>query len=270
MTLRDELQRLVDAAASPNGWDWMFPLRVVPVDGKPTIVSHKGGNLFRGYIGTWKEADLLVALANAAPRILAALTPKPEGETVTDDGEAEAYRSDRLWWLEIAEGKGYDSITAALEAAPSASPKPTTVEASWMVERLMHVIDRDRYVVAHCVGAIEQQIRSREWLTEGRGPYEWDDDRYREEFAEAIQAIRDEVKPLAIVAWDKNDCTRIEERVNAARSAAREMLSKPIGPRDMIAADIFRDPRDIEIEKLRAEVATLSASSPSSEQGERR
>lgn len=68
-----ELVPLVEKASGPNGWDWMFPLKVKPVDGKPTIVSHKGGNLFRGYIGTWKEADLLVALANAAPRILAAL-----------------------------------------------------------------------------------------------------------------------------------------------------------------------------------------------------
>lgn len=69
-----ELQPLVDKAAGPNGWDWMFPLREVPVDGKPTIVSHRGGNLFRGYIATWEQSRLLIALANAAPRILAALT----------------------------------------------------------------------------------------------------------------------------------------------------------------------------------------------------
>ena len=68
-----EIAPLVEKVASPNGWDWMFPIKVVPVDGKPTIASHKGGNLFRGYIATWGEADLLVALANAAPRILAAL-----------------------------------------------------------------------------------------------------------------------------------------------------------------------------------------------------
>lgn len=79
--LAAELRPLIDAAAGPNGWDWMFPLRVKPVDGKPTIVSHKGGNLFRGYIGTWQEAELLVALANAAPRILAALTTQGGAET---------------------------------------------------------------------------------------------------------------------------------------------------------------------------------------------
>ncbi|MBM3929502.1 MAG: hypothetical protein FJ335_13765 [Sphingomonadales bacterium] len=115
----------------------------------------------------------------------------------------------------------------------------------------MHVIDRDRYVVAHCANQIEQAIRGREWLTQGRGPYEWDDDRFYEEFADAVEAIREAAKPLAIVAWDKSDCTRIAERVNAARLAARELLAKPIGPREMVAADIFGDPRDAEIARLR-------------------
>lgn len=72
--MRDELAALVAKVSSPNGWDWMFPIRVVPVDGKPTIASQKGGNLFRGYIATWQEADLLVALANAAPQILSYLS----------------------------------------------------------------------------------------------------------------------------------------------------------------------------------------------------
>ncbi len=74
-----ELEPLIAKVAEPNGWDWMFPLREVPVDGKPTIVSHKGGNLFRGYIGTWDEARLLIALANAAPRIIAALKENRRG-----------------------------------------------------------------------------------------------------------------------------------------------------------------------------------------------
>lgn len=126
----------------------------------------------------------------------------------------------------------------------------------------MHVIDRDRYVVAHCLGEIERQIRGREWLTQSRGPYEWDDDRFYAEFADAIEAIRDAVKPLAVVAWDKTDCTRIEERVNAARLAARELLSRPLGPRQMIAADVFGDPRDAEIARLTAEVHRLASTQP--------
>jgi hypothetical protein len=126
------------------------------------------------------------------------------------------------------------------------------VEREAEVERLMHVIDRDRYVVAHCVGAITDAIHGRTWVLEGRGPYEWDDDRYREEFGDALKAIEEAVQPLRIVAWDKSDCTRIEARVNAAKLAARKLLEKPHGPRDMIAADLFGDPRDAEIARLRA------------------
>lgn len=90
--LLDELQPLVEAAAGPNGWDWMFPLRVQPVDGKPTIVSHKGGNLFRGYIATWSQADFLVALANATPRILAALSATQPTETADKAGHDDECR----------------------------------------------------------------------------------------------------------------------------------------------------------------------------------
>lgn len=75
-----ELLPLIEKALGLNGWDWMFPLRVNPVDGKPTIVSHKGGNLFRGYIGTWQEANLLVALANAVPRLILVLQDPPAKE----------------------------------------------------------------------------------------------------------------------------------------------------------------------------------------------
>lgn len=80
---RNEVERLREALINvdgPNGHDWMFPWRVQPCDGKPTIVGHKSGNLFRGYIGTWQEADLIVAAVNALPRLLAALARPPQPE----------------------------------------------------------------------------------------------------------------------------------------------------------------------------------------------
>lgn len=156
---------------------------------------------------------------------------------------------------------GPDQDAQAIEwwntrASTTAQNRADVVEAE--VQRLMHVIDRDRYVVAACLGQINAAIDGRVWLLEGRGPYEWDDDRYREEFGDALKSIREAAQPLSIVAWDKSDCTRIEERVKAARHAARELLAKPIGPRAMIAADVFGDPRDAEIERLTAALASLS------------
>lgn len=106
-------------------------------------------------------------------------------------------------------------------------------------EQLMHVIDRDRYIVAHGVNQIRAAIDGHSWLLEGRGPYEWDDDRYRDEFGDAVKRIEAAMEPLRRVAWDKSDCTRITERVIAAKEAASEMLKQPIGPREMIATDIM-------------------------------
>lgn len=116
---------------------------------------------------------------------------------------------------------------------------PTQAELADEVDRLMHVIDRDRYIVAAVVGAIRRAINGRAWLLgEGRGPYEWDDERYKDEFRGAVEEIEAAAEPLAHVGWDKTDCTGIEERVEAARLAARDFLNRPAPKREMIAADI--------------------------------
>ncbi|KKL84053.1 hypothetical protein LCGC14_1968580 [marine sediment metagenome] len=36
---------------------------------------------------------------------------------------------------------------------------------------------------------IKKEIESRQWITEGRGPYEWDDERYQEETKVAFDAV---------------------------------------------------------------------------------
>lgn len=64
--MTDHLRELLGAATA-------VPWKVKPVDGKPTIMSDRGGNLFRGYIATWQEADLVVALRNSADTILTQL-----------------------------------------------------------------------------------------------------------------------------------------------------------------------------------------------------
>lgn len=48
-----------------------MPWRVIPSDGKPTIAGReRSGNLFRGYIATWKEADLACLAVNSLPSLL--------------------------------------------------------------------------------------------------------------------------------------------------------------------------------------------------------
>ena len=79
--VRKALADLLAGIAHPTaGLEWTLPWRVRPCDGKPTIVSNKGGNLFRGYIGTWREADLIVATVNALPGLLANPSGRVQGE----------------------------------------------------------------------------------------------------------------------------------------------------------------------------------------------
>ena len=68
----EPIRKLLDASDSP--WKvTTLPWEVVPSDGKPIIASNRHGNLFRGYIATWAEADLIVAIANGMPAVIAAL-----------------------------------------------------------------------------------------------------------------------------------------------------------------------------------------------------
>src|SRR3546814_11363092 len=57
------------------------------------------------------------------------------------------------------------------------------------IERLMHVIDRDRYVVAAGIVELTNSIRGRRWICEGRGPYEWGDEEYQLEFGDRKSAV---------------------------------------------------------------------------------
>lgn len=125
------------------------------------------------------------------------------------------------------------------------------------IDRLMHAIDRDRYVVAVGIQEIQRAARSRSWLAEGRGPYEYDDETYQKEFGVALDEISKTLDLLRIVASDKSDCTKDEAKVSAARAAAHEVIRlfalQPY-PRPMLATDIgLSDGKDAEIARLRAE-----------------
>ena len=82
------------------------------------------------------------------------LPPKPEGETVTDDGEDAAWAWLESRWLNVEAGHdpndrdyGADDMVDAFIAGReslAASPKPTTVEASGMVEQAIADVAAER------------------------------------------------------------------------------------------------------------------------------
>src|SRR3546814_17558884 len=76
------------------------------------------------------------------------------------------------------------------------------------IERLMHVIDRDRYVVAAGIVEITNSIRGRRWICDGRGPYEWDDEEYQLEFGAAPAEIETVLIILGIVSFAKTHSNR--------------------------------------------------------------
>jgi len=80
------------------------------------------------------------------------------------------------------------------------------------------ILERERTLVAEGVTAVKKAISEREWLTEGRGSYEWDDDRWHSEFGAAINEILVALKPLERVAADWSNCPPTWDDVQKARA----------------------------------------------------
>ncbi len=78
-------------------------------------------------------------------------------------------------------------------------------------------IEADRSVIADFVTRLNKAISSRFWLTEGRGSYEWDDDRYREEFHAAVTAINKVLAPMIKLAANIANSPKTSAEVVAAR-----------------------------------------------------
>lgn len=98
-------------------------------------------------------------------------------------------------------------------------------ERAWKAEaavaqetnRLQAVIERERTAIAAGVTGLKKAIREREWLGEGRGPFEWDDDRWHDEFNFAAKEILAALEPLERIAVDMSNSPKTQELVDAAR-----------------------------------------------------
>jgi len=62
-------------------------------------------------------------------------------------------------------------------------------EAREALRKAYSDLDRDRTGLAKALDDIRTEIRGRSWTTEGRGSYEWNDDRYRDEAHQAFAAV---------------------------------------------------------------------------------
>jgi hypothetical protein len=99
------------------------------------------------------------------------------------------------------------------------------------------VIERERTSVCVAVRALEEEVKSRSWLQEGRGCYEWNDDRYREEFGYAADAIKERIEPLRKIGTDLSNSPTTTEAAIEARRDLRAELTKAHTERDRLAAE---------------------------------
>ena len=111
-----------------------------------------------------------------------------------------------LSWIQQVEAlKRIATLTASLDAKEREC------------ERLKAANELDRRSLFAVVRVIDEEITGRMWLLEGRGSYEWDDDRYRQEFGWAVHALQEKLEPLRKIAGDLTNCPETEKGVDSVR-----------------------------------------------------
>jgi len=79
--------------------------------------------------------------------------------------------------------------------------------------------ERDRTEVCLVVNSLTDAFSRRDWLLRGgRGSYEWDDDRFRDEFRDAMLEFAPHVDRLRKIGADRQHCPETQAEIAAARS----------------------------------------------------
>jgi hypothetical protein len=137
------------------------------------------------------------------------------------------------------------ALVEDLRRAALRSPEP---------ERLRAIIERERTIVANAVTALRGVIGRYSWVVEGRGSYEWDDDRFREEFVRVGKELAEALAQLHVIARDLSDCPTTQAEVDAARSP--EPAAEPRYTLDEVA-DVARQAHHAGTRGYNANVLTM-------------
>ena len=84
-------------------------------------------------------------------------------------------------------------------------------------EAALFANELDRRNLHSIVSGIEAEITGRMWMIEGRGSYEWNDDKYRQEFGWAVKALQEKLEPLRKIASDLKNSPTKESGVERVR-----------------------------------------------------
>jgi hypothetical protein len=108
-------------------------------------------------------------------------------------------------------------------------------ESSQRLMAAKEQLEFDRTKCAEFVTALDKAIDGRFWLTEGRGSYTWDDDRYRDEFRDAAKELLAAVAPIRSMAI--NMAARLESTdqvIQARRDIKAENITLRFAMRQAI------------------------------------
>lgn len=86
--------------------------------------------------------------------------------------------------------------------------------------------EQSRSALAPVVYDLKMIITRRDWMAEGRGPYEWDDPAYQQEFGVALQEWQEAIKPLQAVAANWSHCPTDPDEIATARALFEEKLGQ--------------------------------------------
>tara|TARA_R110002096_G_scaffold172484_10_gene346218 strand:+ start:1074 stop:1487 length:414 start_codon:yes stop_codon:yes gene_type:complete len=75
----------------------------------------------------------------------------------------------------------------------------------------------DRTKITDVFNNTKQAMKSYEWLRLGRGSYEYDDDRWKDEFGRAFDDIMEAIEPLRLIAGDLTNCPETQKEAIEAR-----------------------------------------------------
>lgn len=104
------------------------------------------------------------------------------------------------------------------------------------IAQLEAVIESDRTRIVDGVNKVNRVLDGYFWMTEGRGNYAWDDDRYRLEFGNAARAILKALESLRKIGADLKDCPKTTDEVVKARQDKDARIAELEAERDALAA----------------------------------
>lgn len=108
------------------------------------------------------------------------------------------------WWMEQFKDDPGLALALVVQGEMKAAEQAQNLrnllqEMIELTHRLDEAMVKDTDELVKALNLVRSELQARDWIMDGRGPYEWDDDRYRAEVGhlyKAVQPTLDSVKTL--------------------------------------------------------------------------